>query len=168
MVVLAVLVAQPFAVGAVVLAGLTVLERWGSPSLEAVAGAQSVLGPGGLVGPASAAASAWLAAVALVLASPHVGDRNAGDGGTARSRRRPSAAAVLVALAMGSAAALVVAGPSFSDDLPIRLGATAVAVAVSAVVSSQRAQLVTAGAALAAAVVAAGLGAAVISSRIGF
>lgn len=44
--------------------------RWGSTSLDAIAGAQSVLGPGAAVGPAAAAASTWCAAAALVLAKP--------------------------------------------------------------------------------------------------
>ncbi|MDP8987220.1 MAG: hypothetical protein M3N11_02600, partial [Actinomycetota bacterium] len=75
---LAVAVASPAAAGAVLFAGLAVLERWGTASLEAVAGAQSVLGPGGVVGPTAAAASAWLAAAALVLASPSSGGERAG------------------------------------------------------------------------------------------
>ncbi|MGI8758899.1 MAG: hypothetical protein ACR2K0_06290, partial [Acidimicrobiales bacterium] len=76
---LAVLVARPVAVGAVLFAGLAVLERWGTPSLSAVAGAQSVLGPGGAIGPAAAAASAWFAAAALVLASPGAGRDEAAE-----------------------------------------------------------------------------------------
>ena len=173
-VVLAVVVAQPLAVGAVLLAGLAVFERWGTPSLEAVAGAQAVLGPGGVVGPAAAAASTWFAAAALVLASPRAVGRNDGDRDDAvnpvddRSRRRlPRPAALVVALATGSAAALVVAGPALAVDLPVRLGATAAAVVVAAVVASQRWQLVSAGLALVAAVVAAVLGAVVTSGRVG-
>jgi hypothetical protein len=42
--------------------------RWGTTSLEAIAGAQSVLGPGAAVGPLAAAGSIWCAAGALVLA----------------------------------------------------------------------------------------------------
>src|SRR5438128_1803905 len=56
--------------GVAIGAGLATLLRWGSPSLTAVAGSQAVLGPGGLVGPVVAAASAWLAAAALVLVAP--------------------------------------------------------------------------------------------------
>jgi hypothetical protein len=55
---------------AAVLALSSVLIRWGSPSLEALAGAQAVLGPAGTVGTTAAAASAWCAASALVLAAP--------------------------------------------------------------------------------------------------
>ena len=57
---------------AAVLALASVLVRWGSPSLEALAGAQAVLGPAGTVGSTAAAASAWCAAAALVLAAPRV------------------------------------------------------------------------------------------------
>ncbi|MFZ6004468.1 MAG: hypothetical protein ACOYXM_11115 [Actinomycetota bacterium] len=42
--------------------------RWGSTSLEALAGGQAVLGPAGWVEPTSAAVVAWLAALAIVLA----------------------------------------------------------------------------------------------------
>ncbi|MDQ3305980.1 MAG: hypothetical protein M3535_08390 [Actinomycetota bacterium] len=182
---LAVLVAQPLAVGAVLLAGLAVLERWGTPSLEAIVGAQSVLGAGGVVGPATAAASAWFAAAALVLASPRADghdDDMAGDGDddheTPSRRRlsrlprlprlpRPRPAALVTAVATGSTAALVVAGPAFSVDLPVRLGATAVAVVVAAAVSSLRWQQATAALALVAALVAAALGAAVTNGRVG-
>jgi hypothetical protein len=179
---LAVLVAQPLAVGAVLLAGLAVLERWGTPSLEAIVGAQSVLGAGGVVGPATAAASAWFAAAALVLASPGADghdDDLAGDGDddheTPSRRRlsrlsrfpRPRPAALVTAVAAGSTAALVVAGPAFSVDLPVRLGATAVAVVVAAAVSSLRWQQATAALALVAALVAAALGAAVTNGRVG-
>src|SRR5436190_13971425 len=45
------------------------LVRWGSPSLEAIAGAQAVLGPAGWTGSNAAVAAAWLAGAALVLAS---------------------------------------------------------------------------------------------------
>lgn len=165
---LAVLVAQPLAVGAVLFAGLAVLARWGSPSLEAVAGAQSVLGPGGLIGPAAAAASAWFTAAALVLASPPPVGRDDADGGPApRSGRRARGGVVVVALATGSTAALVVAGPEFSADLPVRLGATALAVVLAGIVASQRWQQVSAGLALVAALVAAVLGAGVAAGRIG-
>jgi hypothetical protein len=70
-------------------------------------------------------------------------------------------------VATGSTAALVVAGPAFSVDLPVRLGATAVAVVVAAAVSSLRWQQATAALALVAALVAAALGAAVTNGRVG-
>ena len=43
--------------------------RWGSTSLEALSGAQAVLGPAGWVGPRTAAAASWLAAAAVLLAA---------------------------------------------------------------------------------------------------
>jgi hypothetical protein len=45
------------------------LVRWGSPALGAIAGAQAVLGPAGWTGSSAAVASAWLGALALVLAA---------------------------------------------------------------------------------------------------
>ncbi|HEV2071801.1 MAG TPA: hypothetical protein VGR26_18615 [Acidimicrobiales bacterium] len=165
---LAVLVAQPAAVGAVVLAGIAVLERWGTPSLDAVAGAQSVLGPGGIVGPEAAAASAWFAALALVLASPRLAGNDASAATPERARRRvPPGGALVAALALGTAAAAAVAGPDFEAGGLVRLGATAVAVLVAAVVSSLRWPQVTAGLALAAGIVAATLGGAVATGRMG-
>jgi hypothetical protein len=76
--------------------------RWGDSSLEALAGAQAVLGPAGGVGPAPAAAGAWLAAAALVAAAA----------------RRPHP---LEAAALGAAAAAVLAGPAPGGDLPVRV-----------------------------------------------
>ncbi len=92
---------------AVVAAGLSVAFRWGSTSLDAIAGAQAVLGPGGVVGPALATTSAWCAAAALVLATP-------------RGWRAP---------AFGLAAALFVAGPAATDgdSLALRVAAGVVA-----------------------------------------
>jgi hypothetical protein len=171
---LAVVVGSPAAVGAVLFAALAVLERWGTASLGAVAGAQSVLGPGGVVGPASAAASAWLAAAALVLASPSSGgdraDPSAGDPGAGPSRRRrfgPAPAALVIALATGPAAAAAVAGPQYVTGLGLRLGATAAAVALAALVASLRWEQVTAVLALALGVAATVLGASVVLGRVG-
>jgi hypothetical protein len=170
---LAVVVGSPAAVGAVLFAGLAVLERWGTDSLGAVAGAQSVLGPGGLVGPTAAAASAWFAAGALVLASPSSGRNRADatsptdDDGARSPRRRPAPAALMTALATGSAAAVAVAGPQYVTGLGLRLGATAAAVALAAGVASLRWEQVTAGLALAMGLVAAVLGAGVVLDRVG-
>lgn len=76
--------------GAVALLALgAVALRWGTTSLDAIAGAQTVLGPGAAVGPIAAAASAACAAAALVLV-----------------RARGWAA-----LLFGVTAALIVAGP---------------------------------------------------------
>lgn len=82
--------------GVAVLAGLALGWRWGTGSLAAVAGAQGVLGPGLVVGPAAGALSSVLVAMALMTATP-------GTGAVDRTSMAP-------ALATGSAAALAVAG----------------------------------------------------------
>src|SRR5207247_2419053 len=76
-------------------------------SLTAVAGSQAVLGPGGLVGPVVAAASAWLAAAALVLVAP----------------RSPGPA-----IALGLLAADLVAGAAPPHFVAVRVVASAAAV----------------------------------------
>jgi hypothetical protein len=81
--------------------------RWGTTSLTAIGGAQTVLGSAASVGPAPAAAACWCAAGALVLAAP-------------RS---------LAGVAAGVTAAFVVAGPA---RVPVRLGATLVALLAAA------------------------------------
>lgn len=181
---LAVLVARPAAVGAVLFAGIAMVERWGTTSLDAVAGAQTVLGPGGVVGPGPAAASAWLAAAALVLATPLAGGHDPDDASVAleddrasdpspapsssrRRRRRPKPAALVAALALGSAAAAAVAGPDLASDLVLRLGTTAAAVVVAVAVAMLRRQQVTAALALVAGLAAAGFAAAVATGRVG-
>jgi hypothetical protein len=58
------------AFAAVLLAALSVLARWGTGSLAAVAGGQAVLGAAGIYGTAAAVGSAWYAALTVVLASP--------------------------------------------------------------------------------------------------
>ena len=85
------------------------LARWGTSSLPAVAGAQSVLGPGFVVEPVVGAAALVLAAAALVLIAP------------------PAP----FGLVFGAAAGFVVAGPSWAT-VPgglVRLAAAAVGVA---------------------------------------
>ncbi|HEX2038433.1 MAG TPA: hypothetical protein VHF47_01740 [Acidimicrobiales bacterium] len=71
---------------------LTLVARWGTSSLPAIAGAQSVLGPAVVVEPVAAALALVAATVALVLAAP----------------RSP------LGLVFGAAAGLVVAGPSWA------------------------------------------------------
>lgn len=111
-----------------VLATGSVAIRWGTTSLDAIAGAQSVLGPGVAVGPAAAAASTWCAAAALVLAG-------------ARGWR---------AVAFGLTGGLVVAGPAAgSADLVAMRAAAAVAGVGLAVVAGRRAPPVARLAALA-------------------
>jgi hypothetical protein len=104
--------AADLAAGVVAVAAiLTFAVRWGSTSLDAIAGAQAVLGPGGAVGPVTAAAATWCAATAQVLAAP------------------PG----WPAAAFGAAAALGVAGPAPGRplDVAVRVGATAAAMVVA-------------------------------------
>lgn len=90
--------------------------RWGTTSLEALAGVQAVLGPAGGIGPAAGAAGSWLATVALVLA-------------LGRGRDPVRLAAV------GATAAAVLAGPAPGGQVPVRvavaLGATAACLALA-------------------------------------
>ena len=98
--------------------------RWSSASLEHIASAQSVLGPAGLVDPPSAAASAWLAGAAVLLATPTLpapapaGRHDRWVGRAVRWLPRATCAAV---------AAAVVAGPAASDGALVRLAAFVVA-----------------------------------------
>ena len=112
------------AVAAVALCALAV--RWGSTSLDAVAGAQAVLGPGGFVGSAGAMLSAWCGGAAVAVIAP---------------ARWPAAA-------FGAAAALSVAGPGPGsvEDMAVRLAGTAAGVAVALVAGRRlprRAAMVT-------------------------
>jgi len=101
---------------AAVLAALAVVVRWGSTSLSALAGGQAVLGSGGWTGSAPMVASSWLAATALVLASPP---------------------RWWAACAFGAAAAAVVAGPSaasgsvVSAAVGLRVAASVMAAAIA-------------------------------------
>lgn len=117
-VLLAVVAWRPVAAAAAGAALVAASWRWGSTSLEAIAGAQAVLGPAGLVGPHRAAVASWLAAGAVVLASP------AGRFGRVGS--------ALPALASGTAAAVVVAGPAPGGDVWIRVVAAVLATALAA------------------------------------
>lgn len=88
--------------------------RFTTVGFDDIAGIQSVLGPAGTVGPVTAAASAWFAAAATVLAvrAPL---------GTTNLHR------VMVALAGGALAASVAVGPGPGGDLVPRIAATIVA-----------------------------------------
>lgn len=92
--------------GVAVLVALAMIARWGTTSLQAISGAQTVLGPAVVVGSALEIGACVLAALALVLISP------------------PDWRAFV----FGSAAALVLAGPRLgAADLPdfgIRVVAT--------------------------------------------
>jgi len=102
---------------AAVLAGVAALVRWGVSSLDALSGAQAVLGAAGAVGPVVAALSAWLAAAAVV--------------GTAPARDR------VAAVAVGIAAAVHVAGPH--GRVGLRLAASLLGVLVALLVARWRA-----------------------------
>ena len=121
------------------------LVRWGSPSLNAIAGAQAVLGPAGWTGSIAAVASAWLAAGALVLAS--------------RPRRRTSTwSSVLASAPFAVAAAVVVVGPSAGGAVGLRAAGSVVAVVLAVVASRWRRGPDVACVLAAAAVIAAGIG----------
>jgi hypothetical protein len=106
--------------------------RWGSTSLDALAGAQDVLGPAGSVGPGRAATAAWLAAAALVLSAPAA---------ASRAGARPSGVTQLTAAAFAVAAADVVAGPTFDGAWWARAVATAVAIGLALSVTRLRSRL---------------------------
>lgn len=112
------LVAADVRAGAAATAALLALAvRWGSTSLDAISGAQSVLGPGATVGSLAEVAASWSAAAALALAAPP---------------------GWWPAVAFGSTAAIAVAGTAGDPaDVALRLAAAAAGVAV-AVAGSRR------------------------------
>ena len=104
-------VAADVVVGAgVLLAAASVVIRWGSSSLGALAGNQAVLGGAGWSGSIAAAASAGCAAGAVLVATPP---------------------GVLPALAFGLGAATVVAGPGIGGAVGVRVAASIVGVGVA-------------------------------------
>ncbi|HVM03591.1 MAG TPA: hypothetical protein VM242_00315 [Acidimicrobiales bacterium] len=109
------LVAADVRAGAAAAAALLALAvRWGSTSLDAISGAQSVLGPGATLGSPAEVAASWSAAAALVLSAPP---------------------GWWPAVAFGSTAALAVAGTAGGPaDVALRLGAAAAGVAVTVAV----------------------------------
>ena len=114
------------------LATAAVSIRFASATFDDLAGIQSVLGAAGLVGPAVAAASAWAAAVAVLLAVRRGGAGLPAGTGSAAAQRG------LVALAGGALAAAIVAGPG-ADDLWWRVASTMIATGVAVgVVASDR------------------------------
>jgi hypothetical protein len=138
-VLLAVAVGDRRAGFACVLAVAAVAVRFSTVTFDDLAGIQSVLGPAGIVGPPTAAASAWLAAAAVVLSvrRPAVADGStvapAPDGWPVPTTVPPVLHRVLLALAGGALAAALVAGPGPSD-LVVRAGATAAGLVVALVV----------------------------------
>ena len=101
------------------------LVRWGSPALGAIAGAQAVLGPAGWTGSSFAVASAWLAAVALVLAAVSI------------DKTSPVVTALSVA-PFAIAAADVVVGPARGGALALRVLASVLALVVATVLARWR------------------------------
>jgi hypothetical protein len=98
--------------------------RWGSTSLGAIAGAQAVLGPAGWTGSNLAVASAWLAAVALVLAAAPIA-----EGRLIR---------VLSSVPFACAAADVAVGPGPGGAIALRALASVIAVAVASLLPRVR------------------------------
>jgi hypothetical protein len=80
--------------GVAALAMVSVVGRWGTTSLAALAGGQAVLGAAGWTGTTALVASSWAGAAALVLACPE---------------------GWVPAVAFGAAAAQLVAGPALGD-----------------------------------------------------
>jgi hypothetical protein len=117
---LALILLRPRPVTAIAIAGAFVAAawRWGASSLDAIAGAQAVLGPAGWTGTGASAASAWLAGAAVLLVLP---------------RRRAEGE---VHLAVGAAVALLVAGPGPGGDLWVRVAAAVVATGASFLVGT--------------------------------
>lgn len=161
---------------AVVPALLASSWRWGSTSLEALAGAQAVLGPAGLVGPGTAAAASWLAGFAILLAIPGLAPRPRVGGITdpggdphAPNPRLGSnllrAGPLLVALATGVTVAAVVVGPGPGGNVWARGGVSVVASLGAAGVAILRSRGSRVGRALDGAAVVAGVSALVAASR---
>lgn len=123
---------------AVLPALVAVSWRWGSTSLDAWAGAQAVLGPAGVVGPARAAAACWLAATAVVLATP-TGDVT-GKGARWGHTGAPNLGAWATAVTTGSASAAVVAGPALGGAVWARVLAAAAGTLLAVAVSWARAR----------------------------
>jgi hypothetical protein len=112
---------------AALLASVATLVRWASPSLTAVAGGQAVLGPAILVGSTVTAASSWLAAAAVVAATP-------------RRDRSPHDAVdeLLVPAVAGVVAGALAAGPTVVDEPVVRIAGAIVGIAVALLLARLR------------------------------
>jgi hypothetical protein len=121
-------VARPTAVLAVGAALAASSLRWGATSLEALSGAQAVLGPAGWVGPTSDALGSWLAAAALLVA---LARRSAGS-------RQVTIVDLVLAAAAGATVAAVVAGPAPGGDVWLRILVALLAGALALLVASVR------------------------------
>ncbi|MGH9245810.1 MAG: hypothetical protein ACRD29_16125 [Acidimicrobiales bacterium] len=89
------------------MAGVAVAVRWGSTSLESVAGAQAVVGPAGWTGRGAAVVAMWFAAAALLLAARPLADEAFAG---LRSGRWSSVVRLAPTVPFGVAAATVVVG----------------------------------------------------------
>ncbi len=112
--------------------GAGVIVNYGTGSLSALAGSQSVLGPAGLVGPVLQVVGVWTTAFALVIS----GIATLGDELFERKREKQAGgsneqntmnAPWLVALAFGASTAGLVMGPSAARGFFLRVGATILA-----------------------------------------
>ena len=97
------------------LVALAAAVRWGSSSVEAIAGAQAVLGPAGLVGSPGEVASSWMGAAALLAVIP------------GRRPTQPSQAALAAAFGVSAAALVTGAVVTGMESGLQRLGASAIA-----------------------------------------
>jgi len=114
---------RPLPAAAIVTALAATAWRWSSAALEDIAGAQAVLGPAGVVEPPSAAAAAWLGAIAVLLATPDLPLALEAEPGGRVAR---GAIWWLPVLAHAATAAVIVAGPSVGGEVWTRLVAVAV------------------------------------------
>jgi hypothetical protein len=114
-VLLAVVVAAPVAAAGVAGALLSTTLRWSSGWLGPIGAAQTVLGTGLVVGPATETVSGLAAAAALVLATP--------------KRSVPAA------IALGATAAFLVAGPAGASSANTRILASGACVALALAVA---------------------------------
>lgn len=115
----------------------SVAIRWGTTSVDAITGAQTVLGPAAAVGPLVAAASTWCAAAALILVkarglTAYLFGLTAGIIAVGPAGAPEAVAIRVVAAAVGAALALTAQrwAPPATRTVALALGAGAVALAV--------------------------------------
>ncbi len=113
-VLLAIAAASRWTLAAALLATASVAVRFSTVTFDDIAGIQSVLGSAGTIGPTTAAASAWVAASAVVLSLRTRDDRT----GLHRC---------VVALAGGAMAAAIAVGAGPGGDIVHRVAVTTVA-----------------------------------------
>ena len=122
--------------GVTALVALSVLARWGTSSMSALAGLQAVLGPAGATGETIGVASSWLGAAALLATASGV------------SGRWPAAV-------LGALAGLLVAGPAIAgpEDGAVRLAGAVAGMALTVLAAGRiRGRLAMPAAALLAAI----------------